>query len=73
VLSEQQARESVDAGARFLVSPGTDAALTAAMISTGATVLAEALTPSEVMATRRCGPHVFKLFPASLGGPGYLR
>jgi 2-dehydro-3-deoxyphosphogluconate aldolase/(4S)-4-hydroxy-2-oxoglutarate aldolase len=26
VLSEQQARESVDAGARFLVSPGTDAA-----------------------------------------------
>lgn len=73
VLSEQQARESVDAGARFLVSPGTDAALTAAMINTGATVLAGALTPSEVMATRRCGAHAVKLFPASLGGPGYLR
>ena len=73
VLSEQQARESVDAGARFLVSPGTDVTLTAAMINTGATVLAGALTPSEVMATRRCGAHVIKLFPASLGGPGYLR
>ena len=73
VLSEQQARESVDAGARFLVSPGTDAALTAAMINTGATVLAGALTPSEVMAAQRSGAHVIKLFPASLGGPGYLR
>ena len=42
VLSEQQARESVDAGARFLVSPGTDAAVIAAMINTGATVLVSA-------------------------------
>jgi 2-dehydro-3-deoxyphosphogluconate aldolase/(4S)-4-hydroxy-2-oxoglutarate aldolase len=43
------------------------------MINTGATVLAGALTPSEVMVTQRSGAHVIKLFPASLGGPGYLR
>jgi 2-dehydro-3-deoxyphosphogluconate aldolase/(4S)-4-hydroxy-2-oxoglutarate aldolase len=73
VLNEQQARESVEAGARFLVSPGNDTELTAAMINTGATVLAGALTPSEVMAIRRCGAHATKLFPASLGGPSYLR
>jgi 2-dehydro-3-deoxyphosphogluconate aldolase/(4S)-4-hydroxy-2-oxoglutarate aldolase len=30
-------------------------------------------TASEVMATLACGVHVVKLFPASLGGPAYLR
>jgi 2-dehydro-3-deoxyphosphogluconate aldolase/(4S)-4-hydroxy-2-oxoglutarate aldolase len=43
------------------------------MLDTGATVLAGALTPSEVMATLACGVHVVKLFPASLGGPAFLK
>jgi len=73
VLEVGQAAEAVDAGAEFLVSPGTEARLTAAMLETGATVLCGALTPSEVMATRAMGVHVVKLFPASLGGPAFLR
>ena len=43
------------------------------MLDTGVTVLSGALTPSEVMATVACGVHVVKLFPASLGGPAYLK
>ena len=37
------------------------------------TVLSGALTPSEVMTALRLGVHVVKLFPASLGGPAYLK
>ncbi len=73
VLQPAQAVEAVDAGAEFLVSPGTEPGLAAAMLDTGVTVLSGALTPSEVMATLACGVHVVKLFPASLGGPSYLK
>jgi 2-dehydro-3-deoxyphosphogluconate aldolase / (4S)-4-hydroxy-2-oxoglutarate aldolase len=73
VLKPAQAVEAVEAGAQFLVSPGTDANLARAMLDTGVTVLSGALTPSEVMAALGCGVQVVKLFPASLGGPAYLK
>jgi 2-dehydro-3-deoxyphosphogluconate aldolase/(4S)-4-hydroxy-2-oxoglutarate aldolase len=73
VLQPAQAVEAVEAGAEFLVSPGTEPRLAAAMLDTGAVVLCGALTPSEVMATVACGVHVVKLFPASLGGPAFLK
>ena len=73
VLEPAQAAEAVAAGAEFLVSPGTEAGLAAAMLETGAIVLCGALTPSEVMASLACGVHVVKLFPASLGGPAFLK
>lgn len=73
VLDPRQADEAVAAGAEFLVSPGTEARLAAAMLETGVTVLSGALTPSEVMAVVGLGVHVVKLFPASLGGPAFLK
>jgi 2-dehydro-3-deoxyphosphogluconate aldolase / (4S)-4-hydroxy-2-oxoglutarate aldolase len=73
VLTAAHAAEAVAAGAEFLVSPGTETALAAAMLETGATVLSGALTPSEVMAALASGVHVVKLFPASLGGPSFLK
>ncbi len=73
VLQPAQAEEAVAAGAEFLVSPGTEAELARTMLGTGVTVLSGALTPSEVMTALRLGVHVVKLFPASLGGPAYLR
>ncbi len=73
VLTEDQARSSVDAGARFLVSPGTDPELAPTMLATGAAVYLGSLTPSEVMQAIRLGAHAIKIFPASLGGPDYLR
>jgi 2-dehydro-3-deoxyphosphogluconate aldolase / (4S)-4-hydroxy-2-oxoglutarate aldolase len=68
-----QVREAVDAGARFLVSPGLDDEVLGAMLATGATAMAGALTPSEVMRADALGAHVVKVFPASLGGPAYIR
>jgi len=73
VRTPRQAREAVDAGARFLVSPGVTDDLARAMLATGVPVLMGALTPSEVMHVTALGAHAVKVFPASLGGPAYLR
>jgi 2-dehydro-3-deoxyphosphogluconate aldolase/(4S)-4-hydroxy-2-oxoglutarate aldolase len=73
VITVEQARSAVEAGAKFLVSPGTDARLGQAMLDTGAGVFLGALTPSEVMAAVQIGAHAVKIFPASLGGPSYLK
>jgi len=73
VTRAQQAREAVDAGATFLVSPGVASEVAQAMKATGAMVMLGALTPSEVMAANALGSDVVKIFPASLGGPDYLK
>ncbi len=73
VLTANQARDAVEAGAHFLVSPGTVESLSDAMLETGVTVFLGALTPSEVMSALRLGAHAVKLFPSSLGGPDYLK
>lgn len=72
VTTADQARAAVDAGATFLVSPGTVPEVARAMGATGAAVLLGALTPTEVMAADALGADVVKIFPASLGGPAYL-
>jgi len=72
VTTPDQADAAANAGARFLVSPGTRESLTAAMKATGLVVMTGALSPSEVMAAVEYGSDVVKIFPASLGGPAYL-
>lgn len=72
VTSEDQAIAAAEAGAAFLVSPGTLPDLTRAMLATGAVVMTGALTPTEVMGALALGVDVVKIFPASLGGPSYL-
>lgn len=73
VRTRRQASDAAKAGARFLVTPGSSDELAEAMLATGATVLLGALTPTEVMRVQELGAHAVKVFPASLGGPGYLR
>jgi 2-dehydro-3-deoxyphosphogluconate aldolase / (4S)-4-hydroxy-2-oxoglutarate aldolase len=69
VLSAVDAARAVDAGAGFLVTPGTPDDLRAA----GVPLLLGALTPTEVVTAVRRGATAVKLFPASLGGPAHLR
>lgn len=73
ILTTAQSAAAVDAGARFLVSPGCLDDLAAAMTASGRTTLLGALTPSEVMTATALGADAVKLFPSSLGGVGYLR
>jgi len=72
VTTPEQAAAAAEAGAEFLVSPGTLPALTRAMLDTGRVVMTGALTPTEVMTALELGVDVVKIFPASLGGPSYL-
>lgn len=73
VTTAEQAKEAADAGARFLVSPGTLPDVAEAMLATGRTVLTGALSPTEVMSAVALGVHVVKLFPAALSGPALLK
>lgn len=72
VTTLEHATLAADAGAEFLVSPGTLPDLTRAMLDTGRVVMTGAMTPTEVMVALDLGVDVVKIFPASLGGPSYL-
>ena len=73
VTTYEQVEQSAEAGATFLVSPGSDPVLLPAMLGTGLLVLPGTLTPSEIMLARRLGAPAVKLFPGSSGGPSYLK
>jgi 2-dehydro-3-deoxyphosphogluconate aldolase/(4S)-4-hydroxy-2-oxoglutarate aldolase len=74
VLDIEMARQSVDAGARFLTSPGLDLRVVKFAIERDLLVLPGALTPTEVMAAWQAGADLIKVFPcAQLGGASYIR
>jgi 2-dehydro-3-deoxyphosphogluconate aldolase/(4S)-4-hydroxy-2-oxoglutarate aldolase len=65
---------AVDAGADFLVSPGTPAALAQALADAPVPALPGCATVSEAMALAALGFPVLKFFPAeSSGGPDWLK
>ncbi|MEM6281690.1 MAG: bifunctional 4-hydroxy-2-oxoglutarate aldolase/2-dehydro-3-deoxy-phosphogluconate aldolase, partial [Chloroflexota bacterium] len=67
------AAEAAEAGANFLVSPHTEPELAAAMRDTGLAMMMGALTPSEVVLSRKLGSDVVKMFPGSMGGPAHMK
>jgi 2-dehydro-3-deoxyphosphogluconate aldolase/(4S)-4-hydroxy-2-oxoglutarate aldolase len=73
LVGPAQVEEARDAGARFIVTPHTNARLAEVMVASGLATMIGALTPSEVEAAHALGADVVKIFPASLGGPPYLR
>jgi 2-dehydro-3-deoxyphosphogluconate aldolase/(4S)-4-hydroxy-2-oxoglutarate aldolase len=72
VLTESDVVQVEQAGASFIVTPGLAPAIAEA-VRLGMPALVGALTPSEVVAATLAGADAVKLFPASLGGPAYLR
>lgn len=73
VLTAEQARECIEAGAKFLVAPSTVPEVVEVAAAAGVPCLPGALTPSEIVAAWLSGAAAVKLFPAALGGPQYLR
>lgn len=70
----EEIRQSLDAGARFGVSPGLTLALASEAQESGLPLLPGVMTPSEVMAARNAGYSALKLFPAQqAGGIGMLK
>ncbi|MEE6308843.1 bifunctional 4-hydroxy-2-oxoglutarate aldolase/2-dehydro-3-deoxy-phosphogluconate aldolase [Plantactinospora veratri] len=72
VLTESDVVQAEQAGASFVVTPGLVPAVAEA-VRLGLPALVGALTPTEVVAASLAGAAAVKLFPASLGGPAYLR
>ena len=68
VLNADQLRRAVDAGARFIVSPGLTEALARAADDAGVPLLAGVATAGDIMRGLDLGLDRFKFFPAETSG-----
>ena len=66
VRTTAQAVEALEAGARFVVSPGLDPDVVEVARHAGVPVIPGVMTPSEVQAAVRLGLHYLKFFPAGV-------
>ena len=74
VLDEEAARRCVDAGARFLTSPGLIPEVVAYGKKANVVVFPGALTPTEIIAAWKADSDFVKIFPvATAGGVHYVR
>jgi 2-dehydro-3-deoxyphosphogluconate aldolase / (4S)-4-hydroxy-2-oxoglutarate aldolase len=73
VLTDEQVRASADAGARFVVSPGLIPEVIEAAHEVGLEPMPGVFTPTELIRAIAAGARVVKVFPASCGGPSFLR
>jgi len=74
VLTVEQMQRSIDAGADFLVTPGTTAEMADALADAAVPVVPGAATPTELLSLMARGFRVCKLFPASaVGGLAMLK
>ena len=74
VLDLETARRCVDAGARFLTSPGLLLQVVEFAMKKDVVVLPGALTPTEVITALKAGADFIKVFPCSqVGGAGYIK
>lgn len=73
VLTEEQAGTAIEAGARFLVTPGVRPGVARVAAEAGVPVLMGALTPTEVMAALDLGVAAVKVFPAAALGPRHVK
>ncbi|KOG34480.1 bifunctional 4-hydroxy-2-oxoglutarate aldolase/2-dehydro-3-deoxy-phosphogluconate aldolase [Streptomyces resistomycificus] len=73
VITGDQARDALAAGAEFLVAPVVDTAVVRNAADRGVPCYPGAWTPTEVSQAWQAGAAAVKLFPASTGGPAHLR
>ena len=73
VLHATTARQAIDAGATYVVSPVFDADVVATAHASAVAALPGAFTPTEILHAVRNGADLVKVFPADTLGPAYLR
>lgn len=74
VLDAAGVRASVEAGARFIVTPAFDAEALQACRDLSVACIVGALTPTEILLASRAGADWVKVFPCdAVGGARYLR
>ena len=73
VMTTQQAREAVDAGAMFLVSPICDSDVVSCAAELDVASMPGAYTPTEMETAHRLGADFVKVFPAPVGGVQFIQ
>jgi 2-dehydro-3-deoxyphosphogluconate aldolase/(4S)-4-hydroxy-2-oxoglutarate aldolase len=74
ILDVETAQRCLDAGAKFLTSPGLVPEVVSFAVKKGILVIPGALTPTEVIAAWKAGSDLVKIFPcAQVGGENYVR
>jgi Entner-Doudoroff aldolase len=73
VLTADEAREAVDAGAQFLVSPVVDEAVIEEAAILGVAAMPGCATPTEMLRAHRAGAQLQKLFPVQSVGPLWVK
>ncbi|GDY01174.1 2-dehydro-3-deoxy-phosphogluconate aldolase [Planctomycetota bacterium] len=73
VLTVEQAKLAMAAGAQFMVSPVMDASVIAFCRQHDLVSVPGTYTPTEMMAAHRNGADIVKLFPGPANGPAYVQ
>ena len=73
VLDTESARAAILAGAEFIVTPTVNPDVIRLCNRYSKTIMPGALTPTEVLTAWEAGADIVKVFPADVGGPGYLK
>ncbi|MFM9883061.1 MAG: bifunctional 4-hydroxy-2-oxoglutarate aldolase/2-dehydro-3-deoxy-phosphogluconate aldolase [Burkholderiales bacterium] len=73
VLNPAMAREALDAGAQYIISPHFNPATVAFCVKAGVAVMPGAMTPTEIVAAHEAGADVIKVFPGEIVGPAFIR
>ena len=68
VVTLDQCRQAVEAGAKFIVAPGFDEEVVSWCVEKGIPILPGCVTPSEIMAAMKHGLKILKFFPAGVYG-----
>lgn len=72
VLTPEDAKAAVAAGARFLVSPVVDEPVITEAVRLGVAMMPGCSTPTEMLRAHRAGAPLQKLFPAPGTGPAWV-
>lgn len=73
VLNEEMATLAIDAGAKYIVSPGFDEGVAVKCLENDIPYMPGCLTITEMMNVKKFGVEIIKLFPGSAFGPSYVK
>ena len=73
VLDPETARAAILSGAQFIVTPTLKTATIELCRRYSIPTVIGAFTPTEILTAWEAGATIVKVFPASVGGPGYLK
>lgn len=72
-LTPQDTEAAIDAGAQFVVTPAVRKEVISVCVKRSIPVACGGLTPTELLEAHEAGAALVKLFPASVGGPRYVK